>query len=284
MQHAADAVGAVGLRHEPRTRDGLRDALHRPRRVDDGQRRHQFTREPGEHHAIHVAAHVDVGEENIDHEPAAQLAQRVLPIERDVDLEALVLERVGGLDADQGFVLDHEHAGRRLPAASLAKLTMFCGDCRAEHLLPLAGRAPMRRGPLNALTQRMAHVSNFSKDVGIYGCGSVNALQSREPASSMTLRPTNSLLRNYGTDERSNESTLERINTRTNPWPAATPPSSRSPPRSCSRPMRAASFRWRKAPRTRRSTGSSPSSAASSRSTLSTSRAGSPARCAPSSS
>ena len=51
----------------------------------------------------------------------------------------------------------------------------------------------------------------------------------------------------------------------TRPWPAAKPLSSRSRPRCCSRPMPAASSRWRKAPRTRRSIGSSRKSAASSR-------------------
>ena len=59
------------------------------------------------------------------------------------------------------------------------------------------------------------------------------------------------------------------------------PPSSRSRRKCCSRPMPAASFRWRRAPTTRRSIGSSRRCAASSRSTASTCRRGSPARCAP---
>ena len=58
-------------------------------------------------------------------------------------------------------------------------------------------------------------------------------------------------------------------------------PPSRSRRRCCCAPMPAASFRWRRAPRTRRSTGSSRRCAASFRSTASTSPHGSRARCAP---
>ena len=63
-------------------------------------------------------------------------------------------------------------------------------------------------------------------------------------------------------------------------WPIANPPSSRSRRKCCSRPMPAASSRWRRAPRIRRSTGSSRRCAASSRSTAFTCRRGSRARCA----
>src|SRR5690348_498390 len=177
-QHASDAIRIVGLRHESRAGHRLRDPVDGSRRIDDPHTRIELAGEPRERRAIHRAGEIDVCEQDVDGQSASEPAQRILATERDMDLEALAFERVGGLDADQRLVLDHEHpAPPPVPAVALAAIAMF-------------PEGSWIHGPLliyRPLVQSRAagFVSKPTRGVAIYGWRFVNDGRARREQRTM---------------------------------------------------------------------------------------------------
>jgi hypothetical protein len=90
--------------------------------------------------------------------------QRILGAERDVHDETLMLERVGGLDADQRLVLDHQNAaGVPIAAVALTPARVSAGTTLNHGTFPLLGALLLQRGAHIGPTPSGAIVSNLSK-------------------------------------------------------------------------------------------------------------------------
>ena len=67
-----------------------------------------------ERHPIHRTGHVDVGKEHLNVDRLGfQYPQRLISIRRHKNLKPAIAQHGFGDHADQGFILDKDHADRR---------------------------------------------------------------------------------------------------------------------------------------------------------------------------